>query len=252
MRSLRAVPYLLASLFASTTPSKAQSFDIHAPVSPRGVLEFESINGANLGSSKGDPSFLRHAHELKLTYGLSDAWRLEVGALLEWPESADARLARIALENIFVLHPVQKYGVGLGLFAGLDVSTHQETHNSVTLGPIVQMNAGAAELLVNPFFERSFGQNAEPGFAFNYLWHGKIELTHGLAFGAVGYGRIENLGSSLPLSQQDHRAGPALFVEVEGDGRRKVDISLGLLAGLTEASPSASVMLNVGIPIGRR
>ncbi len=116
----------------------------------------------------------------------------------------------------------------------------------------MQVNTGPAELLVNPFFERTLGPNAEPGIALHYIWRGKYELSHALAFGAVGYGKIENIGAPPAFSAQDHRIGPAVFFEVEMDARRKVDVSLGLMAGLTPATPSASLMLNFGIPLGRR
>ena len=252
MPSCRRLAAGLVALLVSASPLAAQSFDFHAPAATRGALEAEILNGANLGSSKGDREFLRNAHEAKLSYGISNAWQVELGALLENPENGDTRLARITSANIIVLSPVRKEGIGLGLFAGADIATYEATHSQLIFGPIAQLNAGAAELLVNPFFERAVGPNSEPGLALNYVWRGKYELSHSFAFGAVGHGRIENIGAPQAFSAQDHRLGPALFFEVEMEAHRKVEISLGVMAGLTQAAPAASVMLNLGIPLGRK
>ena len=94
--------------------------------------------------------------------------------------------------------------------------------------------------------KRSVG--AEPGFDFSYIWRGKTEVAHGLALGSMGFGRITNIAGSGP-SMQDHRVGPALFLEAEIEPGRHVEIGIGAFAGIGRDSPDASVMFNVGVPL---
>ena len=252
---LRALPTLAMGLtlaLASSLPALAQSFDIHAPESHRGSFDIEALSGANLGRTRGDPDFLRNAHEFKAVYGISDRWMFELGALVEKPALDETRLARISLENIFVVQPPVKHGFGFGWYAASEIRTSEATHNSILFGPLIQFNAGKAEFLINPILHKTFGQNATPGIDLNYIWRAKYEVQHGFGVGAMGYGNIEDLGSGPSFNQQDHRIGPALFFDVPMDKGRDLDISLGAYFGVTGASPEASVMLNFGIPFTKR
>ncbi len=250
-----ALPLMLTTclaLAARSDVASAQTFDLHAPASKRGEQTIEILNGANLGSPRGSADVPRNAHEAKFVYGISDRWMIEFGALIEKPDPAEARLARVNVENIFVLKPVETLGVGLGWYTGIDIATSAETQSAIIFGPILQANAGKAEFLVNPFLEKGLGRNAEPGMALNYLWHGKYEVSHGLGLGAKGYGHIHDLASGPAFADQDHRLGPAVFLELEAEKGRHVEVSIGTLFGLTRASPSASLIFNVGIPLARR
>jgi hypothetical protein len=77
---------------------------------------------------------------------------------LENPQDAEFRFAKAAVENIFVLRPVpDKVGVGLGWFAAIEVSVHQDTTNSLIFGPIATLKADKLTITANPFLERTFG-----------------------------------------------------------------------------------------------
>lgn len=224
---------------------RAQSFDIHAPDAKAGALEAESLSGINLGAANGHP---RNAHEFKLAYGVSDRWVLEVGALVDKRDGEGAHLARISLESISTLSPAKRQGFGLGWFNALEVATSADTHNTLITGPLIHYGAGPATLLINPFVEKSFGSNAEPGFDFSYIWRGKVDVGHHVAAGAMGYGRISNIAGGGVIGH-DHRIGPALFFEAELDKGRTVEIGLAAFIGVTRDSPDASIMVNFGVPL---
>lgn len=238
-----AITSLLACI--ASTHGKAQSFDIHAPEVTKGALELEALSGINLGNVRGEP---RNAHEFKLGYGVSDRWMLEVGALVEKSDGEATRLARLSFESISVLAPVRKEGLGFGWFNSVEIATSTGIHNTLITGPLLHWSRGSASLLVNPFVEKTFGAGAEPGFDFSYIWRGKTEVAHGLAVGGMGFGRITNIAGSGP-STQDHRIGPALFLDAEIEPGRHVDIGLGAFVGLGRDSPDASLMVNVGVPL---
>lgn len=229
----------------AVTPLRAQSFDIHAPEARIGALEVEALSGIGLGAAKGQP---RNAHEFKLGYGVSDRWMLEVGALVDKKDGESAHLARISFESISVLSPVKRQGFGLGWFNALEIATSADTHNTLITGPLIHYGAGPATLLINPFLEKSFGSNAEPGFDFSYIWRGKVDLGQHVAAGAMGYGRISNVAGG-GVTAHDHRIGPALFFEAEFDRGRTVEIGVGAFIGLVRDSPDASLMVNFGVPL---
>ena len=252
LRTLLLILALAAPSLVAAAPAWAQAFDIHAPESKRGSFDVEVLNGANIGSARGNPDYLRNAHEIKGVYGISDRWMFEIGALVEKPALDDTRLARISLEHILVVQPPVKTGFGFGWYASTEIRTSEATHNSVLFGPLIQYNAGKAEFLINPILHKTYGQNATPGIDLNYIWRAKYEVKHGFAVGAMGYGNIEDLASGPSFNQQDHRIGPALFYDLPMDKGRDLDISLGTYFGMTSASPEASVMLNFGIPFTKR
>ena len=101
---------------------------------------------------------------------------------------------------------------------------------------------------LNPFLEQTFGHNRVEGIALSYGWQAKYEVRDGLAVGIEGYGLVENLGNSPALADQEHRIGPVLFMEIELGGL-KLTPDVGLLFGLTPATPDLTIKFNVGIPL---
>jgi hypothetical protein len=244
---LPALTVFLIAASAGAASSWAQTFDIHAPEAKRGEVEIETLNAANLGPARGPGEFVRDAHELKLTYGVSDFWKVEFGGLLEYPSAHDPRFSRVAFENVFVLRAADKVGLGLGWFTSVEAATNSETTNAVIFGPIVSWKADKFSALANPFFEKTFGQNHEEGIAFTYTWQAKLEIEKGFGIGVEGLGRIENISASPPISQQDHRIGPSLyFTKPLGQGQ-ELEIGLGTFIGMTRGSPDATLKLNLAI-----
>jgi hypothetical protein len=135
--------------------------------------------------------------------------------------------------------------LGLGWFTSVEVAADRATTNAVIFGPIAYWKAERFSALVNPFFEKTFGQNREEGIAFSYTWQAKIEIEKGLGIGVEGLGRIE----SLP---QDHRIGPSLYVTRELGGGQEVEIGVGTLIGMTRGSPDATLKLNVSFPLASK
>ena len=239
----------LMTASVGATSASAQTFDIHAPESKRGEVEVESLNAANLGAARGLGELTRDSHELKMTYGVSDVWKIELGGLVEKSVAGDTRLARVAFENIFVLRAVDRVGVGLGWFTSVEAATDHATTNAVIFGPIAYWKAEKFSALANPFFEKTFGQNHEEGVAFTYTWQAKFEIETGFGVGVEGLGRIENVGASPALSQQDHRIGPSLYFTRELGTGQELEIGLGTLVGMTRGSPDATLKLNIAISL---
>jgi len=245
----------LAAALATLSPADAvsQTFDVKLLDVKQGSVElgFDNTLHAGLPGSSAN----RSAHDQSIDYGLFDWWRLSGVLKVENPSDTDIRLGRVAVENLFVLKPVSKTrdaDIGIGWFTAVEASADTATTNSVIFGPIVTFKLGALSFTGNPFLDQTFGRNRLEGIALSYGWQAKYELRGGLAIGVEGFGVVENLGNSLPWSEQEHRIGPAIFAEIELWPGVTITPDVGLLFGLTPATPDLTLKLNVGVPLQHR
>jgi len=228
-------------------PGLTQTFDVKQLDFEQGLV-FGSDNSVQGGVRLKDDN--RSAHDLSLDYGVNTFWRLSGVLKLENPIHEDFRLARASVENIWVLRPVPKEGgVGLGWFTTLEASTDAATTNSSQFGPIIQIEADKLSFTGNPFFEKTFGRNSVEGIALNYGWNIKYKLNDSLSIGVEGFGLIESLGDRQALAEQQHRLGPALFTTLKLSEDFSITPDIGLFFGLTDATPSLTLKLNVGVPL---
>lgn len=241
----------VAALAGITDAAYAQTFDVKLLDVKQGHLELGLDNSVLLGLPRG--ANLNHsAHDQSLDYGVRDWWRLSGVVKLENPDDADFRVARMAVENIFVLRPVddkRPFDLGVGWFAAVDASLNPHTTNTAFFGPIITLAAQKLSFTANPFLERNFGRNSVEGIAFTYGWQAKYEVRDGFAVGIEAYGRIEHLGDPPPWSEQEHIIGPVVYAEIPLGRDFKIAPDIGVLFGLTRATPDVALKLNVGIPL---
>ena len=245
----------IAALLVSVD-AYGQTFDVKQPEAKQGNLELGSDNSVHWGVPRDRGADVNQgAHDLSLDYGVTDWWRLSGVVKLENPQDAQLRIAKVAIENLLVLKPVddkRPRDIGLGWFAAMEASVHPDTTNSLVFGPIVTLKSDKVSVTLNPFFEKTFGRNRVEGIALNYGWNVKYEVRSDLAVGVEGFGLIENLGDPLPWSEQEHRIGPAVFTEIALADNFKITPDVGLFFGLTRATPDVTLKFNVGIPLQQR
>ena len=220
-----------------------QTFEVKGLHVVKGGIEIDLDNAVFSSGAQN-----RSGHEQKVSYGVTNWWRLSAAVEWENPVGDSLRATHLAIENILVLRPMQqKRDVGLGMFVALQSSIHDDSTNAFVFGPIVTVKWDNVTWAFNPFLEQTFGRNREDGIAFTYAWQAKYELREGLAVGVEGYGLVENLGDSPRLAEQLHRFGPVLYGEVEVAKNFKIEPSFGVLFGLTSATPDITLRFNVDI-----
>lgn len=231
----------------------AQTFDVKTLEVEKGKLELSLDNTFHRGVPHARGAEVnRHANDLGLDYGIASFWRLSGIIKLEKPESDEPRLAKIAAESLLVLRELDEkksFDWGLGWFASVEASIHRETTNATQFGPILAWKADKLSLAINPFIERTFGRNAVDGFAAVYGWQLRYELRDGLVLGVEGFGYVESIAHPPTFDAQEHRAGPAVFTEIPVTKELKISADVGVLLGLTRATPDAALKLNVGVPL---
>ena len=248
-------PIVIAVALASTGAA-GQTLDVKQLDVRQGSLELGLDNTLHRSVPRDRGTDVnRSAHDQSLDYGLRDWWRLSGALNVENPQDVDFRIARTAVENLFVLRAIddkRPHGVGFGWFTAVEASLHPDTTNSLIFGPIVTLKADKLSLTANPFVEKTFGRNHVEGLALAYGWNAKYEVREGFAIGVEGFGLIENLGYAPPWSEQEHRIGPAIFTEIALTKDFKITPDIGLLFGLTPATPDVAIKLNIGIPLHQR
>jgi hypothetical protein len=229
--------------------ASAQTFDVKNLDVTQDSLE---IGFDNSIMSRLPTSQHRGAHDQSIDYGVREWWRLSAVMKLESPAVHGAlQASRVAVENLFVLKPMsaaQAQDVGIGFFAAVEASVHEDTTNALVFGPIVTAKWGALTLAFNPFLEQTFGRNRAHGIALSYGWQAKYDVRQGLAIGIEGFGLIDNLADAAGLADQEHRIGPVVYTEISLWGL-KLTPDIGVLFGLTRPTPDLTFKINVGLPL---
>lgn len=234
---------LLASL-ASSTPAVAQPFDIKELEFEKGEQSISSVNGFQ-SRLRGPDASTRSAHEVEWGRAVSDHWLMLAHVHADIGDDGRAHLTHVTLENVFKLVPLKKDGLGLGWFTSFEVGTAADQTNRVIFGPVISRSLGPMTATLNTFLDQTYGRNHEDGIALAYAWRTKLAVDKGVHVGLEGFGRIDNVGNAPPWSAQEHRIGPALMLEQPLAANRHIHFDVGLLFGMTEATPSRAIKLNV-------
>lgn len=189
-----------------------------------------------------DNEVARQRHELAIGFGLTN-W-LKIGTGVEFEEErvddppgfseahdfTSLKATEIGFEGIAVLVPVEKNGVGLGLFAELQLPMSGEAR-TLYAGPIVQAASGPWSATGNFAFVKFMGGAREEGeeegellprddkWDFAYFTQLRYEASESLALTLEAYGTIDRIGDSGNASeaareigdQDQHRIGPAAY-----------------------------------------
>lgn len=149
-------------LLTSFDSAAGQTFDVKQLEVKQGSLEIGLDNTLHLGVPRDRGTDVnRSAHDQSMDYGLRDWWRLSAVLKLEDPQDVDFRIAKTAVENLFVLKAIDDRhprDIGFGWFTALEASVHHDTTNSLIFGPIVTLTSGKLSLTANPFFEKTLAE----------------------------------------------------------------------------------------------
>jgi hypothetical protein len=248
-KSAALVAAALTCMFAAgLLPARAQTFNVKQLEIKQGELQFgdsNTVHGELPPARASDVN--RGAYEYSLDYGATDWLRRSGVGKTAQAKGEDLRFNALSVESLFVIRPTPIHGIGFGWFQSVDVATNRGATNATQFGPIIQLKADKVALTVNPFFETTFGANHIDGLALIYGWQAKLDVSEGIAIGVEGHGLVENIGHAPALSEQEHRIGPVVYLEGELWKDRPVSADIGLLFGLTDATPDVALKLNIGI-----
>lgn len=228
------------------TLGAAQAFDINDPDVEKGKRQLEAIHVGQFGFPAGTSSNTRNLQTLSYLYGLTDHLQVKGGVLADRLDDRDWAVSAVFVEGtVELLKWKQTGGFGLAWFTGVSGATSDDATNSVTFGPILKFARETLALTLNPFLDKTFGQNHEEGIAFAYGWQLSAQVAKSVTLSVAGFGRIENIGDAPALQDQEHKIGPLLTLEHELDDKQSLALELGVFFGLTEVTPDTAAKLKI-------
>lgn len=246
-------------------------FHIFTPSIESGAWGIEALSAFNTGLPVGgDHAPLRAAHELAVHTGVTDYWMSKLALGFDKPNSDSYQLNTVALENVFRLFAPTNSQFDAAWFTAVSAGINADATNAIEFGPVISFGNGPVGVVINPFLEKTFGENREPGIALSYGWRVTYKISELLSLGAEGYGAVEDLGNAPAARDQIHRIGPVLYLghvhgasdgihgaqhDAHGAGNGHAPShdrhpewhgEIGVLFGLTEATDDAAIKLNIG------
>ena len=106
----------------------------------------------------------------------------------------------------------------------------------VTCGPTLQMDTDILQLNFNPSLRRHLGAAESEPWQLGYQWQVKGLVAHGVELGAQGFGSFGAWNHWSSASQQEHTAGPAIFLKTNAFGG-PIRLDAAWLFGIGEGSP---------------
>lgn len=124
---------------------------------------------------------------------------------------------------------------------------------------------GRNSTTLNAFFVGQVGDDPTiDSLEFQYNWQFKHELSHRIALGVEAFGEIDDLSHPGSFSDQLHRAGPVIYLDLGKDAKDaeverrqsgesepehnseapKLNIAAGVLFGLSEATSDVTFKLD--------
>jgi hypothetical protein len=250
---------LLSPYIASASAGPAvNQFETKDLESAPGEMQFQSQNAISFGQPKrriredapgdftyDDNAVARERYALEMQMGITTWFRTRLGVefekeRLEDPASParanafeDLHLTGIALEGVFVLLPVKKNGIGVGILTEYDHSIRGGA-SQFYFGPIIQSVSGPWSAIANLLMvqhygspDRSAGVPADRKRDFAYAAQLQYEVSPTWAMALEGYGTVDRLGHSGTQSAElaafgtfdQHRMGPVIYYRFSPDGK---------------------------------
>jgi hypothetical protein len=250
LKLFRTVVVCLALAWPAATAG-AQTFDVKSPEVKKGETEV-STNHSLQGGFPDNADPVRHSWELAADYGFSDRFKAGIKANFDTPVGEHMRLSTAGVETQIYFGKLAP-AITWGWFTEVDAAVHRSETNTVVFGPLIQFGDDKRSLTFNTLFERTFGRNRDEGIAFTYAVGLKARLREGVSLGVEGHGTIPDIGHALGIDRQEHRVGPVLYLEQDVGPKRpgkeapKLSWELGVLAGLTEATPDVTAKIKASL-----
>lgn len=244
---------------ASAVRNGETVYDDNTVIGQRHALEFEM----------GFTSYL------KMRVGIEyERERIEEPLLASGAESfGPLRLEEVGAEVIAILIPREGDGFGLGTVVEVERPFEAGEPMSVIVGPIIEVASGPWLFAAVPALVHSFGGEADDDgikddkWDFSYAAQLAYKASDEWKFTLEAYGTIDRLGNTgergeaaeLFGDHDQHRLGPIVYYTLDlgrdllvqpgdsGDEASELRVGLGLLAGLNENTPDATLKFSVEV-----
>ncbi|MDX2264772.1 MAG: hypothetical protein NW215_07350 [Hyphomicrobiales bacterium] len=263
----KTVPTLGLFMAVVVSPVLAQEFTINELSFEKGELEIQNngfvISDAPKGDDEDDGA-TRLSHQLSIQYGLTNYFLVDFDIGVRRLDGADLEASSAALEGLLKFYSSSDNMFFFGVFGGVEFALQEEDADSFEFGTRFQYGGEESDKLgiLSMGLEKTFGENREDGMEFAYGLILRKSVTKTVSLGVEAFGEIEDVGNAPRFEDQDHRVGPVIHFaggggddddDAKGKGEdsaledRDVEwgVNLGVLFGITEATPDTTFTWNV-------
>ncbi len=177
------------------------------------------------------------ASSLAFGYGITQAWFTE--AYIKYAKNPGERTKYDAFEweNKFQLTEPNQYAVDVGLVTEIEVPRARAEGYELRMGPLFQLDTGPVRWNANLLFERVVSADEPHATEMGYQLQARYALAPNFEVGAQAFGEMGPWDHWAPASEQNHRAGPAIFGKVKLGGREAIRYNAAWLHGVSSAAP---------------
>lgn len=179
----------------------------------------------------------------QFSYGFTDFYELKVSADTRHDEGEDTDFTDLDFENKFQITPKGAYFVDLGLRLDYTRSLNggaDEIGTKILLGK----KTGDFSHLLNLEAGREIGEDSSDDWGYGLAYGVSHPVTENIAIGVEWYSDFGDFDEDY--SDQDHRVGPVLY----GSAFDSVKYQVGVLAGVSDAAPDATIKATVNYSFG--
>ncbi|MDQ6618963.1 MAG: hypothetical protein M3Z31_04595 [Pseudomonadota bacterium] len=198
-----------------------------------------------IGSARSSGQDRFSAGSVGFGYGVTERWFTEIYAKYEKGGGDSTRFDAFEWENRFALTEQGRYPFDMGFVIELERPRDRAEGYEVRLGPLFQTDWDRWQLNLNLLLERHFRTEEESHTELGYQWQARYLSSGKVDIGLQGFGELGRWRHWARSSEQNHRAGPAVFGKANLGGRHVIKYNAAVLFGLTGASPDHTVRAQV-------
>ena len=215
---------------------------VHSPIVEEGERELDW----KLGSAKLRDGSRESAMSMGLGLGMNAWWSTEIYAKAKRQTPEGWRFDAVEWENRFQLTQTGQYPIDLGLVVELEHPQDRSEGWEVNFGPLFQTELTSSLVAnLNLLFTRHYRSTAPSILSMNYQWQLRYRWTPQFEWGAQGFGSLGPWRDWAACSEQEHKAGPAVFGKVRLDAHHAIHYNAAWLFASNANTPRNTARLQV-------
>ena len=183
--------------------------------------------------------FIRRSYDVGYSYGFSDWFKGGVSIGGDKPVGGSFDLTVAGVETQFAILRGKNAPLVLSWYTSVDSGLLSTQSELLTFGPLIGFKVDRFEVTLNPLVQKAWSPN-RPGIDFTYAWQVRTSIAERIGLGVEAYGTIPEIGNAPSAEFQDHRIGPVVYIENNLFPGVKSELQLGVLLGLTDATPDTT------------
>jgi hypothetical protein len=150
--------------------------------------------------------------EIGFGYGVTNRWTTELFASWISASTLPTHISSWNWSNDLMLTQGE-WPIDLALHSQL--IRNRDVGSAIEFGPVMQTDVGRTQVTFNLFWDHAFNTVRPRPTELKLQWQLRYRWQRGLHLGAQGFSELGPWKDWLPARQQSHRAGPALFGQVQ-------------------------------------